>query len=171
MAELQISLFTNDKDYSLFRNKVNTLMSRMDAIREELNEYLFFNPDDRPTINSPADIHKVVSPLMVHLDHEELWVLVLDSRNSVMKIVQLYKGTVNQSNVRVAEVFRQAVIDNAPSIIVAHNHPSGDPTPSADDIRITKIFAEAGKLLDIEFLDHVIVGKTDFISFKQRALF
>ena len=62
MAELQISLFTNDKDYSLFRNKVNTLMSRMDAIREELNEYLFFNPDDRPTINSPADIHKVVSP-------------------------------------------------------------------------------------------------------------
>ena len=107
---------------------------------------------------------------MSNLKREELWIVVLDTRNRIRQLVKLYAGTVNQSNVRVAEVFRQAIIENAPSIIIAHNHPSGDPTPSPDDVALTRALVNAGQLLDIEVLDHLVIGCGRFVSLKERSL-
>jgi DNA repair protein RadC len=87
-----------------------------------------------------------------------------------MNLVKLYQGSVNSSQVRVGEVFRQAVIDNSSGIIVAHNHPSGDNTPSPDDVAVTRAIVQAGKLLDIEVLDHLVISKGHFVSLKERGL-
>jgi DNA repair protein RadC len=82
----------------------------------------------------------------------------------------VYKGSVNSAQVRVGEVFREAIRENCPSIIVAHNHPSGDPTPSPDDIAVTRDMIQAGNLLDIEVLDHIVIGGGRWISMKQKRL-
>ena len=82
----------------------------------------------------------------------------------------VYKGSVNTSLVRVSELFREALRENCPALIVVHNHPSGDPTPSSEDIKITEQIVKAGKLLDIEVLDHIIIGRQGYISLKERGL-
>jgi DNA repair protein RadC len=87
-----------------------------------------------------------------------------------MQFVKLYQGSVSASQVRVGEVFRQAIIEQASAIIIAHNHPSGDPTPSPDDVAVTRAIVQAGKLLDIEVLDHIVVSQDRFISLKERGL-
>ena len=87
-----------------------------------------------------------------------------------MDIVEVYKGSVNSSQVRVGEIFKVAVRRNAPSIIVAHNHPSGDPTPSPDDVAVTRALVQAGKLLSVEVLDHLVIGQGRFVSLKERGL-
>ena len=94
----------------------------------------------------------------------------LDTRNRVMSLTKLYQGSVNLSQVRVGEVFRQAILDNAPAIILAHNHPSGEPTPSPDDVAVTRAIVQAGKLLDIDVLDHLVVCQGRFVSLKERGL-
>jgi DNA repair protein RadC len=104
---------------------------------------------------------------MAVLDQEELRVLMLSTRNQLMGISDVYKGNVNSAVVRASEVYRDAVRRNAPCIIVVHNHPSGDPTPSADDIGITKQLVEAGKHLQIELLDHIVIGHKGYASLKQ----
>jgi len=127
-------------------------------------------PEERFQITSPADAANLVMLDMSLLDQEHLWVLLLDTRNQVVDVVRLYQGSVNTSLIRVAEVFREAIKRNCAAIIVAHNHPSGDPTPSPEDVRITRQIYEAGKLLDIELLDHLIIGHQRFISMKERGL-
>jgi len=97
-------------------------------------------------------------------------VLVLDTRNRVMALVALYRGSVNASQVRIAEVFRKAVAENAPAILVAHNHPSGDASPSPDDVAVTHNIVDAGKLLDIQVLDHLVIGQGYYVSLKERNL-
>jgi len=149
---------------------VGKALARLNHVHEELNTALYKAPLERPRITSPEDVVGVLTAFIGNLDHEELWVITLDSRNSIMQLVQLYKGTVNESRVRVCEVFRQAIIDNAPSIIVAHNHPSNDTVPSQDDVRLTKMIIEAGQLLDIEVLDHLVIGNDGFCSMKARRL-
>ena len=104
------------------------------------------------------------------LDHEQLRVLLLDTKNHVHAMPTVYKGTVNSSQVRVAEVFKEAVRHNYPALIVVHNHPSGDPTPSRDDVRVTKDLVQAGELLGINVLDHIIIGHQKFVSMKERGL-
>ena len=104
------------------------------------------------------------------LEQEELRVILLDIRNHVDRILTIYKGTLNSSHVRVGELFKQAVRSNAAAIIVAHNHPSGDPTPSPDDIALTKAIVQAGKLLDVDVLDHLVIGKGQFVSLKEKGL-
>ena len=94
----------------------------------------------------------------------------LDTRNRVMSIVALYRGSVNSSQVRVAEVFRQAVLDNSPAIILSHNHPSGDASPSPDDVVVTKAIAQAGKLMDIDVIDHVIIARGRYVSLKEMGV-
>lgn len=96
--------------------------------------------------------------------------MLLDTRNQVQDIVELYHGSLNSSEVRVGEVFKPAVRRNAASILVVHNHPSGDPTPSPDDVTVTRAMVEAGKLLDIELLDHLVIGQNRFVSMKERGL-
>ncbi len=114
--------------------RVEQTLTQVRQLHEELNNLLYAHPAQRPAIQSPKDVYDILRSFLEHLDHEELWVAVLDTRNRVLALVALYKGSVNASQVRVAEVFRQAIVENAPAIVVAHNHPSGDPTPSPDDV-------------------------------------
>jgi DNA repair protein RadC len=104
------------------------------------------------------------------LRQEHLRVLLLDTRNRLIRTVEVYQGSLNSSLIRTAEVFQDAVRSNAAAIIVVHNHPSGDPTPSPEDISVTRNLQAAGKLLDIEVLDHIILGKNRFVSLKARGL-
>jgi len=129
-------------------------------------------PEERPTINSPADAAALVSYEMSALEQEHLRVILLDRRNRVMETVEVYKGkgSVNSSQVRVGELFKEAVRKNASAIVVIHNHPSGDPTPSPDDVAVTRAIVQAGKLLDVEVLDHLVIGQGKWVSLKERGL-
>ena len=128
------------------------------------------SPEDRPAIHSPTDAADLVRYEMSALEHEEMRILLLDTRNRVIEISSLYRGSVNSSQVRVGELFRAAVRKNATGLIVVHNHPSGDPTPSPDDIALTRAIVQAGKLLDIEVLDHLVIGQGRYVSLKERGL-
>jgi DNA repair protein RadC len=107
---------------------------------------------------------------MSALEQEHLRVILLDRRNRVLETVEVYKGSVNSSQVRVGELFKDAIRLNASAIIVAHNHPSGDPTPSPDDVAVTRAIVQAGKLLDVDVLDHMVIGQGRWISMKERGL-
>ncbi|GAP10156.1 DNA replication and repair protein RadC [Bellilinea caldifistulae] len=126
--------------------------------------------DDRRAIHSPADAADLVMYEMAGLVQENLWVILTDTRNRVMSIEKLYQGSLNASTVRVAELFRAAIIRTAASILVVHNHPSGDPTPSPEDIALTRAVVQAGRLLDIQVLDHLVIGRGRFVSLKERGL-
>ena len=128
------------------------------------------SPEERPSINSPADAADMVRYEMSALEQEHLRVILLDRRNRVLEIVEMYKGSVNSSQIRVGEVFKEAVRKNASAIVVVHNHPSGDPTPSPDDVAVTRAIVQSGKLLDIEVLDHLVIGEGKWISMKERGL-
>jgi DNA repair protein RadC len=127
-------------------------------------------PDEKPAIHSPADAAALVQYEMAGLNQEHLWVINLDTRNRMLNIEKVYVGSLNSSMVRVGELFKPAIQRNAASIIVVHNHPSGDPTPSPEDIALTKSIVQAGKLLDIELLDHLVIGQNKFVSMKERGL-
>lgn len=127
-------------------------------------------PDERPAIHSPDDAAGLLLYEMGALEQEHLRVLLLDTRNQLIRIEEVYKGSLNTSMIRVAELFRDAIRVNAAAVIIAHNHPSGDPTPSPEDVRVTKALVQAGELLDIEVLDHLIMGKGRFVSLKSQGL-
>ena len=126
--------------------------------------------DDLPSINCPEDVRRLLGPEMAPLAQEQLRVLLLNTKNLVVGQRVVYQGNVNSSMIRPAEVLRPAVIEAVPSIIVSHNHPSGDPTPSPEDAAITRELAQAGKLLGIELLDHIVIGGERFVSLKERGL-
>ncbi|GAC1452829.1 MAG: DNA repair protein RadC [Ktedonobacterales bacterium] len=127
-------------------------------------------PEQRPQITSPGDVANLVMLEMGYLVQEQLRVLCLDTKNYVVHQQVVYQGTVNASVVRAAEVFRPAITRNSPAIVVLHNHPSGDPTPSPEDVRTTEQLRQAGELLDIELLDHIVIGHHKFVSLKERRL-
>jgi DNA repair protein RadC len=127
-------------------------------------------PEERPTINSPADAAALVAYEMSALEQEHLRVFLLDTRNHVLDIVEVYKGSVNSSQVHVGELFKPAIRRNASAIIIAHNHPSGDPTPSPDDVAVTRAIVQAGKLLSVDVLDHIVIGQGRWMSLKERGL-
>ncbi len=125
---------------------------------------------DLPSINCPEDVRRLLGPEMSGLAQEQLRVLLLNTKNQVLGQRVVYQGNVNSSMIRPAEVLRPAVIEAVPSIIISHNHPSQDPTPSPEDAAITRELAQAGKLLGIELLDHVVIGGDRFVSLKERGL-
>lgn len=127
-------------------------------------------PEERYQIRAPGDAANILMPMIGHQEQEHFVVLYLDTRNRVLDREVLYKGSLNTSLVRVAEVFRGAVRRNCAGVIVAHNHPSGDPNPSAEDIALTRRLVDAGKMLEIDVLDHVVVGQNRFVSLRERAL-
>ncbi len=131
---------------------------------------LLSSSDARPQISSPTDAANLLMLEMGSLEQEHLRTILLDTKNKVLTSPTVYIGNVNSSIIRVAEVFREAVKQNATSLIVAHNHPSGDPTPSPEDIQVTRSIVEAGILLGIEVLDHLIIGHQRFVSLKERGL-
>ena len=170
----QLPLFSMDASFSQVsitkhKKKVEETFAKIRALHDELNTQLYRNPTERPLINSPADAARILNYFIGDLDHEELWVINLDTRNKVMSLVKLYVGSVNSSQVRVSEVFRQAIVENAPGILLAHNHPSGDNSPSSEDIALTRAIYSAGKMLDIDCLDHIVVSKGKFVSLKERG--
>ena len=126
--------------------------------------------DARPQISSPDDVINLIGVEMGLLDHEQLRVVVLDTKHRVQGIKTIYQGSVNQAQVRIAEVFREPIRINAIAIIIVHNHPSGDPTPSAADIALTAELARAGEMLDIDLLDHLIVGQGRHVSLRRLGL-
>ena len=126
--------------------------------------------EERPYVRSPADVNNLLGAEMALLDQEHLRVMLINTRNQVMAVTEVYIGNVSSSLVRTAEVFREAIRQNAPSIIVVHNHPSGDPSPSPDDAALTKTLRDAGDLLQIELLDHIVIGDHRFASLKQLGL-
>ena len=126
--------------------------------------------DERTAINSPADAAALVQAEMSLLEKEHLRTILLDRRNRVLEIVEVYQGSVNSSQVRVGEVFQAAISRHASALILIHNHPSGDPTPSPDDVAVTRAIVQAGKLLDIDLLDHLVIGQGKWVSLKERGL-
>lgn len=125
---------------------------------------------ERPRVSSPADGANLLMGRMSHLQQEELWVILLDTRNRVLGTPAIYRGSLNTSVVRISEVFRPAVEAPAAAVIVAHNHPSGDPSPSPEDVSVTRQLVQAGKVLDIELLDHLIIAAHGFTSLKEKGL-
>lgn len=128
------------------------------------------SPDERPTINSPADAAAMVMYELSALEQEHLRVMLLDRRNRVLEVTELYRGSTSSAQVRVGEVFREAIRKNASALIVIHNHPSGDPTPSPDDVALTRAIVQAGKMLDVDVLDHLVIGQGRWVSLKERGL-
>lgn len=127
-------------------------------------------PEERPQIRSPADAANLVMTEMGLLEQEHLRTMLLDTKNRVLSTPTIYVGSLNTSLIRVGELFRAAIRANCASIIVLHNHPSGDPTPSPEDVAVTRQLVEAGKLLDVEVLDHLVIGRQRFVSLKERGL-
>ena len=121
-------------------------------------------------IRTPSDAAALQMPEMSLLEQEHLRTMLLDRRNHILAIQEVYQGSVSCVSIQPGDIFREAIRRNCSSIIVIHNHPSGDPTPSAEDVRTTKTLVQAGKVLDIDVLDHLIIGQGRFVSLKERGL-
>jgi len=144
--------------------------TKLKASMEIANRILATNPDQKAKISSPDDITNLIGLEMSLLEQEQLRIVLLNTRNEVIGIRTLYQGTTNQAQVRIAEVFRDAVRANAVAIIVVHNHPTGDPTPSSADIDLTRTMVEAGDVLEVKVLDHMIIGHGRHVSMKRLGL-
>lgn len=129
---------------------------------------LHAQPAEQRSIRSPEDVFAMFFGEMALLEQEQLRVLLLNSRNEMTAVRDVYKGNVSAAIVRPAEVFRDAIREGCPSIIAVHNHPSGDPAPSAQDAALTRQLVEAGKMLGIELLDHIVIARGGFVSMKDR---
>jgi len=121
-------------------------------------------------VNNPQAAAQLLMSRYGHESQEHLAVVSLDTRNRVIAIDTVYKGTANSITVRLSEVFQTAVRRGAVSILVCHNHPSGDPTPSPEDVRLTAELVKAGKLMDVQVVDHLVVSPRRFVSLKERGL-
>ena len=120
---------------------------------------LALDPTLLPTIRSPEDVSLLLGTKMGLLEHEQLRVLLLNTKNRVIADHKVADGTLNQTTTRIGEMFREAVRHQAASMIVVHNHPSGDPSPSAEDVELTREARRAGDLLQVEVLDHIVIGR------------
>jgi DNA repair protein RadC len=127
-------------------------------------------PTARWTIRGPHDVADRLILQMGRLEREELRVVMLDTKNHVLRVATVYQGNVSASLVRVGELFRDPVRLNAAGVILVHNHPSGDPTPSPDDLHLTAEALAAGRLLDIQLLDHLVIGHDAYVSLRDRGV-
>ncbi|WP_047981701.1 RadC family protein [Ornithinibacillus contaminans] len=135
-------------------------------IGKRLSEY---RPNERYVIRSPEDGADYIMEELRNLNQEHFVALFLNTKNQIIHRQTIFIGSLNASIVHPREVFREAVKRSAASIIVAHNHPSGDPTPSQEDIHVTKRLAESGKMIGIELLDHLVIGDRKFVSLKEKG--
>ena len=122
------------------------------------------------TVHSPIDAVIILQPMLEDCDREKFIALLLDTKNHVVAANTVSIGTVNASLVHPREIFKVALLCNASAVILAHNHPSGNPTPSHEDIDITNRLKKAGEILGIEVLDHIIIGDNTWTSFKEKGL-
>lgn len=151
-----------------------TMATRFQGLRLQVVKEEEFPYSCKATINSPADIRDLLTKHMeMHLEAEEVFIMVtVDTKHRVTGIFEVSRGTLSSSLVHPREVFKRALLMNASKIFIAHNHPSGDVTPSKDDIAITKRLKEAGEVLGVSLLDHLIIGDTpkEYYSFKEAAI-
>ncbi len=147
---------------------VNISFLNLKVVKETSGRY-----DVQKKIKSPNDIFNIAQNVIRANEYaeENLWLITLNTKNNITGIFTVSTGSLSASIVHPREVFKRAVLQNAASIIICHNHPSGDPAPSQEDISITKRIYEAGKILGIELLDHVIIGDNKFTSLKERGVF
>lgn len=136
----------------------------------ELNRRLASIKDDRQPVSDPELLARSLLTRYAHHVQERLGAVYLDSKNRVLREREIYIGTLNSATVSTRDVLRFALDDHAASLIVFHNHPSGDPAPSAEDLLFTRKLVEAGKALSVDVLDHLILGANRFVSLKQRGL-
>lgn len=129
-----------------------------------------FQAEDHPVIRRPSDAVRLIERHLITLPQEQLIVVLLDTQNRVTSLETVYIGSLNTTVVRVAEIFRPAILHNSAGLILAHNHPSGDATPSDDDVKLTQDAVAAGKLLDIAILDHLVIGRGEWVSMRERGL-
>jgi len=145
-------------------------IARLKAALELGRRLMIARDTDKLQISSPADAANMLMLTIGHAEQEELHVLILNTKNEDLKDHTVYVGNVNTTIMRTCEVFKEAIRYNATAIIIVHNHPSGDPTPSPEDVRVTRALVETGELLDIQVLDHLIIGHGRYVSLKERGL-
>lgn len=128
------------------------------------------SPDERPKVGSPRDVYNLLGPSLREEKREHFVAILLDTKNGVLRTKTVSVGDLSSSVVHPREVFAEAIRHSAASIIIAHNHPSGDPTPSPEDIAVTRRLQEGGELLGIDVLDHIVLGDNRFVSLKEKGL-
>lgn len=140
---------------------------RLELVKEESHKY-----EVETRISCPKDIYEVLTKVCrIQCNAEEVFILItLNTKNIITGYFEVHRGTINTSLVHPREVFKRALLNNASNIMVAHNHPSGDPNPSKEDIQITERLKEAGNLLGINLIDHIIVGEDKYISLKEKGV-
>jgi len=165
-----IDLFSADvNELSKIRGVGFTKAVQLKAVFELYNRLNMFKDEEKIYINSPEDAYSILRPLGF-LDKEHFVILSLNTRNRLVAKDKISVGSLNANIVDPKQIFKIALLRNAASIILAHNHPSGDPSPSDGDIEITKKIIEAGKLFDIEVQDHIIIGKDGFVSLREIGI-
>jgi len=135
----------------------------------ELGRRLLSAQNSSPVIDSPERVWKLLQPEMAALKREEFRVFILNNKNSILKKSTVSVGTVSEALIHPREIFREAIREAGASIIVAHNHPSGVLVPSREDISATRRIKEAGMIIGIELLDHVIIGQSSYLSMKEAG--
>ena len=148
----------------------NAKTAQLKAALELGRRMLLATPEERLIVRSPSDVAQLLMAEMSHLEQEHFRVLYLDTRNRLLGSDTVYVGSLNASHIRVAEIFRDAIKRNCAAVIVAHNHPSGDPSPSHEDVEVTRQLIAAGDLLNISVLDHLVIGQQRFVSLRERGL-
>jgi len=157
------------KEFELVLGVGPAVSARLSAALELGRRLASEAPADRRRIRGPADVYHLCGPRLRDLGHEEFWAILLDSQHAVLREVQVSRGILDASVVHPREVFRQAILENASAVIVVHNHPSGDVTPSAEDRAVTAQLRRSGNLLGIPVLDHVIVGDGRWASLAEAG--
>lgn len=145
--------------------------SQILALSELLKRIKGYAGGEDVKITKPSDVANFVMEDMAHLKHEVFRLLMLNTKNVVIGQKDISIGSLNSSIVEPREVFKEAILKSSASIIVCHNHPSGDPTPSNEDINVTIRLKECGKILGVDLLDHIIIGYGKYISLKEKSLF
>jgi DNA repair protein RadC len=168
---------TNSKQLALDEGAALTQMVRenlalLTALVQRHEVARQIEPAERLVVRKPADVADYLGPEMADLAQEQLRVLLLDIKNRLIGAALVYQGGANAIVIRLADCFREAVRVGAAAIVLAHNHPSHDPDPSEEDVRVTREAAQVGDLLGIELLDHIVLGTaTEFVSLRERGFY
>lgn len=144
--------------------------AKLKAAFELATRVVALAPDQRPRITAPEDVISLVGIEMANLEREQVRIVLLDTKHQVLAIRTVYQGSINGAPVRPAEIFREALRHNATALIMVHNHPSGDPTPSGADIAVTRDVHQAGDLLGVDVLDHLVIGQGRHASLRRLGL-
>ena len=159
------------EELQTFRGMGEAKAAQILAARELGRRIIRAIPLQQLRVTSPSDVADLLAPEMAYADQELVKVVLVDTRNNVIAYPTVCQGSLNSAHLRIGEIFRDAIRRNAAALIIAHNHPSGDPTPSPEDVALTRQIVEAGRLLGIDVLDHLVLGHAGkFVSLKERRL-